>query len=66
MNLAVIADSVGVLVNCECVKGHAYEIAATWVKCALLPVLAAIFGLTGDSCAHLRRTECLSPHCCPA
>ena len=66
MNISVFAQNDNVFSNCECIKGYAFKNAAVWVKCALLPVICANFGQSGDSCAHFSRVECLLPHACPA
>lgn len=49
------------VVSLECIKGYAFEMAAAWVKCALLPIICANFGLLRDSCAHFYRLDCLLP-----
>ena len=66
MNITVFTSSDDVFVNCECIKGYAFKNAAIGEKCALLPVMTAVFGLSQDTCAHLCRIECLLPQRCPA
>jgi len=58
----VMLTSAGLaVVSLECIKGYAFKMEAAWVKCALLPVICANFGLLRDSCAHLYHLDCLSP-----
>ena len=65
MNLTVIVDGDNTFADCECIKGYAFINAVAWVKCALLPVLCAVFGLLQDKSAHFYRIECLLPQSCP-
>ena len=62
MNISGFASCGSVFARCECVKGFAYSKAASGVKCALLPVICAGFGLSREYCAHFSRVEYLSPH----
>lgn len=66
MNLIVFATDGNVFTDCECIKGYAFKNAAAWVKCTLLSVICAVFGLSQGNCAHFSRIECLLPHNCPA
>ena len=66
MNLTVIAVGKTVFAGCECINGYAFNKAAIGEKCALLPVITAVFGLSQDTCAHLSRVECLLSQSCPA
>ena len=52
MNLKVYKSGGNALTDCEIVKGFAFNTTAAWDSCALLPVLAADFGLAQDNCAH--------------
>ena len=47
--------------NWGCVHGIAFFDAATWVKCAQLSVICAVFELSQDKFAHFGRIECLPP-----
>lgn len=62
MNITAFASLGNVYANCEWIKGFAFKNAALWVKCALLPVICAGFGLSQDNCAHFGRFEYLLPH----
>ena len=61
MNIKRFASEDNVFVNYECIKGYAFKNAAAWVKSAILPVICAVWGLSGDNCAHFCRIECLLP-----
>jgi hypothetical protein len=61
LNLTVIVDNSDVIAGCECIKGIAFNNAVSWVKCALLPIMCAIFGISHDNCVQFDRVEYLSP-----
>ena len=65
MNITVFANQGDVFASYECIKGYAFKNVASWVKCAILPVICANFGRSQDNCAHFSRIECLLPHACP-
>ena len=66
MNISVFSTGGNVYLNYECVKGFTFKNAAAWVKCALLPVICANFGLLRGYCAHFCRIEYLLPNIGPA
>ena len=61
MNISGFAQDDRMFADCEHFRGNAFIKAISWVKCALLPVICARFGLSQDSCAHFSRIECLLP-----
>ena len=66
MNISFFCCSGNVYRNCECIKGFAFKNTAVWVKCALLPVICAGFGILKGNCAHLGRIGYLLPNIIPA
>jgi len=64
LHLKVMDSGDNVYTHVECVNGFAFKIAAAGVKCALLPVICAVFGQLRDICAHDCRFERLSPRLC--
>ena len=61
MKGTVITDSDHAFAHNARVEGLAFIYVGTWVKCALLPVICADFGLLRDSYAHFYHFEHLLP-----
>ncbi|MCL2081318.1 MAG: hypothetical protein FWH16_04390 [Oscillospiraceae bacterium] len=66
MKIKLVADKNDVYGNRERIARFASLYAVAWAKCALLPVICAVFGILRDNCAHFSRVEYLLPQNCPS
>ena len=62
MNVSTLNNNGKVYINCENIKGYAFNNVMSGEKSALLPVICANFGQLRDFCVCCRRFECLLPH----
>ena len=62
MNVSILNNNGKVYINCEYIKGYAFNNVMSREKSALLPVFCANFGQLRDCSVYFRRFECLLPH----
>jgi hypothetical protein len=66
MNISTFYSDGSVYINCEQIKGFAFNNAASRAERANLPVICSNSDLLRDICVHFSPFECLLPHISPA
>lgn len=61
MNITVVRSREDSFINCECIKGFAFDLALFKDTCARLPHICAGSGRSQDNCTLFSRNGRLSP-----